>query len=402
MRIFHPTSLVVLLLVILFPHSLLFANEHELAPEKNAFNYYRRAGDSLQNLQLMLKFYDSNVTKPDLNEKRALVLENTQALTILREGFAYPSRFPVIKSFDEPMPYLVKFRNLARLMKLEAEVKATDGDWPGANDICLDIVYLGKDIQQGAPIIGCMVSIACQVIGRKPAWEYLHRLNPAQSRQAIKRLQAIDADSAPFIDVLAIERDAVLTTFRELRDNPESFRQVIEENSGDKLDVPVEIMETVGRQITEGALAEYSAHMDKLIAMAQTPFHAWQPLPAPKNKLVEIFLIDFRKAGFRVLSNQTQNRLMLVSHALNAFKAEKGQYPKSLASLCPEYLHELPLDPFGKNQPFRYRVTKTGYLLYSIGPDARDNGGKAVMGKDKSHLVYDQSKGDIVAGVNGY
>jgi hypothetical protein len=38
-------------------------------------------------------------------------------------------------------------------------------------------------------------------------------------------------------------------------------------------------------------------------------------------------------------------------------------------------------DPFD-GQPLRYRNQGTGYVLYSIGPDLKDDGGKPMNGKE--------------------
>jgi len=49
--------------------------------------------------------------------------------------------------------------------------------------------------------------------------------------------------------------------------------------------------------------------------------------------------------------------------------------PAELAVLVPQYLNEVPIDPFD-GQPIRYRRTEAGYLLYSIMEDGQDNGGR--------------------------
>ncbi len=47
----------------------------------------------------------------------------------------------------------------------------------------------------------------------------------------------------------------------------------------------------------------------------------------------------------------------------------------TLDDLVPDYLPEVPDDPFGGG-PLVYRRTATGYLLYSVGRDQRDDGGR--------------------------
>ena len=68
-------------------------------------------------------------------------------------------------------------------------------------------------------------------------------------------------------------------------------------------------------------------------------------------------------------------RLLMIDLALRAHHADHGNYPPKLDSLVPEYLTEVPLDPFcGKS--FVYRPTAQEFVLYSVGGDGVDNGGK--------------------------
>ncbi len=70
-----------------------------------------------------------------------------------------------------------------------------------------------------------------------------------------------------------------------------------------------------------------------------------------------------------------QRRMAEVALALAACKAEKGKYPETLAVLKPHYLKKIPNDLFIE-KPLHYKRTGEGYLLYSVGPDMKDDGGK--------------------------
>jgi len=63
--------------------------------------------------------------------------------------------------------------------------------------------------------------------------------------------------------------------------------------------------------------------------------------------------------------------------ALAAYKAAKGQYPAALAELSPAYMKEVPKDLF-TDGPLVYKKTAKGYLLYSLGPNLKDDDGKTV------------------------
>jgi hypothetical protein len=65
--------------------------------------------------------------------------------------------------------------------------------------------------------------------------------------------------------------------------------------------------------------------------------------------------------------------------AIERFRLSKGDLPRDLATLVPDYLDQVPTDPFD-GQAIRYRRTKPGYRLYNVFEDGQDHDGK---GKDE-------------------
>ena len=84
------------------------------------------------------------------------------------------------------------------------------------------------------------------------------------------------------------------------------------------------------------------------------------------------------------------SRMIRVEMAMAAYKADKGGYPETLDQLKPQYLSVVPNDSFSET-PLKYRKSQTGYLLYSVGVNRKDDGGVTV----KSDL----GKGDLVVQV---
>jgi hypothetical protein len=82
-------------------------------------------------------------------------------------------------------------------------------------------------------------------------------------------------------------------------------------------------------------------------------------------------------------------RLLRADVAMELFRRESGHYPDHLDTLVPRYLEAVPIDPFSGKQ-MRYRLTTNSYLLYSIGPDRKDDGGRSLT---KST----QDQGDLVS-----
>lgn len=77
--------------------------------------------------------------------------------------------------------------------------------------------------------------------------------------------------------------------------------------------------------------------------------------------------------------------LLDVALALTECVRETKEYPETLAALVPKYLPAVPKDRFDE-KPIRYRREGSGYVLYSVGENAVDNGGRS-EGKGEDDIV---------------
>jgi hypothetical protein len=71
---------------------------------------------------------------------------------------------------------------------------------------------------------------------------------------------------------------------------------------------------------------------------------------------------------------QTQDNLFL-AFALAWYHRENGRYPDKLAALEPRYLRQVPKDLFS-GKGLIYHPSENGYLLYSVGQNGKDDGGR--------------------------
>ena len=74
--------------------------------------------------------------------------------------------------------------------------------------------------------------------------------------------------------------------------------------------------------------------------------------------------------------------LMRTACALEKHRLETGAYPATLDAIPTE----IATDPM-TGDPFRYRITRDAFLLYSVGPDGVDDGGET-----ESWLSIDRRK----------
>jgi hypothetical protein len=90
--------------------------------------------------------------------------------------------------------------------------------------------------------------------------------------------------------------------------------------------------------------------------------------------LHNIFMIEL-ELGSVSYSNHQANLFLSATRllaTLKAYKIDNGYLPDLLDELCPEYISEIPIDPFDC-EPIRYSREKK--ILYSVGGDMEDSGG---------------------------
>lgn len=82
--------------------------------------------------------------------------------------------------------------------------------------------------------------------------------------------------------------------------------------------------------------------------------------------------------------------ILRVGFALAAYQVDHGRYPDALSSLQPVYLLQIPKDAFA-DRPLTYRRDGSSLLLYSVGIDGEDDGGRDYADNDRdfADLDYD-------------
>jgi hypothetical protein len=83
------------------------------------------------------------------------------------------------------------------------------------------------------------------------------------------------------------------------------------------------------------------------------------------------------------------NALLQTDLAVRLFRHERGRLPQTLAELVPVYLPEVPLDPYSQ-KPLIYQAEDDNFVLYSVGEDGVDNGGRCTP---EDRMPFDAPEG---------
>lgn len=356
-----------------------------------------------------------------LASKERLVAENAPALSLLHQGFQYPYEETPSQSFSTPYTHYAKIRHLARFLSMAAQTKAAQGDWSGAVSAELDAVQMGETLPRGGALIGMLVGVACESIGRKHAWEAVPHLSAAEARAAARRLESIRTAHVAFAETVQEEKWSTQASLREVMAQPDWASKLVAATNGLNPTFSQDPKVWAGnaanasyvRLIGKGRiLANNARWMDENIAQARQPYAAHlPPPPVPNDPINQMMLSSYTKVRLNEARTEVQNALLLTTLALHAYHQDHKAYPATLSALVPGYLKAIPTDPFALSGPLRYKLVSAKYVLYSVGPDGKDDGGKAIFDTtqpapiptdtgDRRRWMQENSIGDVVAGVN--
>lgn len=349
----------------------------------------------------------NTVPAPTLAQMQALLSANQPAFELLRQGFTAEYCEIPCRSSSVLFPHFGKFREMSRALAADAYTRSCAGDWSGAMTSSLDGLRLGEDIPHGGIIMSLLVGIAIQNIARKQTWQIVPHLSAAEAAAATHRLETIMARHVPFADILQEEKWMTEASLLEAFNNPKLKEMLQQDPNADQ-----KTKDYFTHNSVSTIVKQHAEYMDAMIAREKQPYAAQSAEPKlPDNSLPQAMRPVFGKGRFKEIISTTQNALLLTTLALQSYFAQYHQYPEKLSTETLTDLKAIPADPFAVNQPLRYKRTATGYLLYSIGPDGKDDGGAPCSEGQKTAApvtrnqsgdsgVQQDSTGDIVAGVN--
>jgi hypothetical protein len=124
------------------------------------------------------------------------------------------------------------------------------------------------------------------------------------------------------------------------------------------------------------------AFRDNLIARAAAAFeHRGQSNEAYSQRVGLAFVFSLHREDYSLTVAQDRAAMELelvkVALVLDQYHADHGAYPASLVELTPKYVSTIPRDIFNEAD-LHYRRDGHGYLLYSVGPNGKDDGGRTI------------------------
>jgi hypothetical protein len=274
-----------------------------------------------------------NSTTLEGDELRKFVSAGTEALRLLRLGLtrrcSNPTESAITNSFTT-FNDLPKLKSLAWLLVGEGRLAELENRPADAARSYVDTIHFGNEMSRGGFIINRLVGTACESIGGSRLAAVAPRLTCEQTSPVIAELEKMDNAAVSWDEIWQNEKRFCRYELRKVY-NPITWVK-----------------------------------------------SAWEVWSAGKSG---------ERNHNRVVARL---RLLTAGLALRCYQTEHGRGPSRLEQLVPSHLNCVPLDPFS-GQPLIYRISGTNWLLYSVGPDGVDDGGRPAgrSASSKGDLLFD-------------
>ena len=339
----------------------------------------------------------------NLRRQRLAVARNAPALAKLREAIRAGIVTP--PDIGVNFPIYASAREMARQLYQAAAVAVADGDAMGAAQADLTSLRLGAQMSHGS-IIQELVGVAISAIARKSFAQHAALLNAAQSREVAEDWQQVFEQMPTYTEVLRDEEKSQLVFMRQNVTGfiyPEQRAEAQAQLDKGKLsEDDAKLMRQMLALSPAEIEADFHTVFDKAVERAATPYFAAikaDPIKGANSVTDETAgLLNGPALRFSIERDIIANRLLVAALKLHATKLESGQYPETF---------DAGVDPFSPTlAPLIYKRAGDSYILYSVGPNGKDENGAEIQtfltddetgAKSVSDRLMPNSTGDIVA-----
>ncbi len=317
--------------------------------------------------------------------------KNKKALELLHQGAARKrARYPIDleKGGETTLPHLAKVKLGVQMLCLESLLNQQTGKLDEAINGLIDGFRLANSLAQEPLIISQLVRLAGVSYGMK-SLESLLSYQPLKGPQLTRLALALqeNENASGLARSLVGENCMGLYYFTApLSEQVKAFTALGGEGA-DATKLESALKQHHAKGLLEADFLLYLEYMQTCMDASQQPlserlqkleaidtlieragkqkfFMSLQFMPAVKNA----FLKDMRAIA---LVRAAERALAIENYRLS----HSGKLPASLDALKPQFLKEVPDDPFTA-QPLRFKTgVLSGYIVYSVGDDRQDDGG---------------------------
>ena len=354
--------------------------------EENAAAIYQQAFDALA---------------PDDPSSASFVANNPKALALLHQAAGRQKcRYPIdLKGgFSTLLPHLAKIKKCAQLLSQEAKSHASKGQMDLASQSILDGLRLARSLEEEPILISHLVQVASETIMQAGLEAVLN--GKSFSNEQLTRLQTAFADAESGVALtrsLVGERCSGLSAFEF---SPQEWAKVMAaQDSARSFDLDA-------YRKTPAFKTDFDFFLDRMeecITASTSPFPQSLEGIGPwtsqvdeaktKGHLISALLLPALASVLeRAAEGVARLRVTQAALAVERYRAaHQNALPDSLSQLTPQFVRTVPTDPFDGQSLHYQKSFSTGYVVYSVGKDRKDDGGKGRASGSPSGASFDLS-----------
>jgi len=306
-------------------------------------------------------------------------------------------------------PHTQEARELAELLAYDSMLRAQDKDLDGAVNACKCILHCGRAIGDEPTLISMLVRIALHRVALEKLARTLAQGEAKQSSLAsLQRL--LDEDAAEPLFLVGArgqraEEDACLAAIQNGDLHLQSVQGLAKSAMGnDKAD---DALYELRLRISPGAVQSDRAALlhfnNQLVEIAKRPrvdqlasLKEAQARVKDLPRISGLLTPSWPKLYEAFRRDAALLRCGYVMLAVERYRITQRDWPAQLTDLVPTHLSSVPADPYD-GTPLRFRRSKDGVVIYSIGADEQDNGGNIdntsnSPGTDRGFRLWDVPK----------
>ena len=294
------------------------------------------------------------------------------------------------------MPYIAKWRGIARLFVLNSKVATRDGQPDEALSAVSDLLRFASLCERDAgSLIQYLVAVAMREMALGATRDIVRSdiLNNAQ----LSELDHVLRSNRPSTRGLVLAWQTEYEVFANLVDALAAGEIPLDQDDGaesmnwiqrrgakyffhpnrTKRDMALFYTELID-QVTNAYAQTQLTDVEDFVMEKKRAVDTARGLqkfrePNPIGTILYAMLLPSSQGVLKKKCNsQVSHRATILIAALQTFKKSAGRYPATLDALIPDIIPEVPLDPYD-GQPMRYDRSKG--VVYSVGEDLKDSNG---------------------------
>jgi hypothetical protein len=299
------------------------------------------------------------------------------------------------------IPHIQQTRKAAHLLRADAIERAQSGDADGAIESVHAMINTARSIGDEPLLISMLVRTSIDSLANLTLERVL-----AQSEPSGEKLAALQGALA--------QEEAEPLTYIALRGERAEYYEMLEKlrtrevpmSSLGAMGMPVPMAfkfapgwmfrnsQILGLEYLNDSVEAAKGPPELIFERGRTIDDRLKQTPRWKAPLAFLFLPATNSAALANVRVRTQLRCMMVMLAAERYRRDHGEWPKGIADLVPEYLADVPGDPFladSSRGPIRFMRRADGLTVYSVSVDGRDDGGHQI----DAAKAWNQPGGDL-------